>query len=125
MKQKKKCIMDDCNNLMHSKGYCQKHVKRIQKYGDPNYCHKNYRSAEERFEDYHIKHRSGCWLWTGKLSFGFGRIIVHGYQMRAHRYAYEKFKKKSADGKKVLHTCENNHCVNPDHLYTAPWRKDR
>lgn len=61
----------------------------------------------------------GCWLWTGFIAkSGYGIIAKkNASHIRAHRFSYElKHNIKLSAGKMVYHTCENRHCVNPDHL---------
>lgn len=72
---------------------------------------------------------SGCWLWTGCLSSGYGRIGIAGSDTGyAHRVSYELFVGPIPEGMVVDHTCHNatdclggkscvhRRCVNPAHL---------
>jgi hypothetical protein len=34
---------------------------------------------------------SGCWVWLGWKSNGYGRFHVNGKDVRAHRWSYERF----------------------------------
>jgi len=80
-------------------------------------------SAIERFERYHIPDHTGCWIWYGsggltpvhkkrtRPVFGFmGRLWI------AARFSYEAFNGPITDGLTVDHICNNELCVNPDHL---------
>jgi hypothetical protein len=59
---------------------------------------------------------SGCWLWLGTGSRGYGSISVDRTHRRAHRVAYELFKGQIPHGADIDHTCKVKCCVNPAHL---------
>lgn len=62
---------------------------------------------------------SGCWLWLGDLVQGYGRMTVRSsprWQIRAHRLSFEIHKGPIPVGLDVLHKCDVQCCVNPDHL---------
>lgn len=58
---------------------------------------------------------SGCWLWTGAQSHGYGVIRINGKNRPAHRLALEAvrgpFSEQDTD-----HKCRTQCCVNPAHL---------
>ena len=61
---------------------------------------------------------SACWEWTGTKDYkGYGRIKVNGRALRAHRVAYELYRKPIPAGMSVLHACDNPACANPSHLF--------
>ena len=58
-----------------------------------------------------------CWLWTGSLNrIGYGKIMVGGKIVGAHRIAYEMAFGTIPSGLQIDHTCHTRACVNPDHL---------
>lgn len=61
----------------------------------------------------------GCWIWQGSPagSNGYGRIMVDGVNIQAHRYSYIKHIGEIPDGVYVLHKCDTPLCVNPNHLF--------
>lgn len=79
-------------------------------------------SAKERFSKYYVIAPSGCWMWTGSTSNGYGDISwgsqfgKHG-RTKAHRMSYILFKGYLPFDKQVCHTCDTPLCVNPDHLF--------
>lgn len=60
-----------------------------------------------------------CWLWTGAVTVGYGRLNYPGTHrfMLAHRYSYELVHGPIPDGLFVLHRCDTPRCVRPDHLF--------
>ena len=62
--------------------------------------------------------RSGeCWLWTrGVTAAGYGRFMLGGYDLYAHRAAYEAYVGPIPEGQLILHSCDTPACVNPAHL---------
>lgn len=64
---------------------------------------------------------TGCWLWTGTTSQGYGRFAADRGDTRnenaaAHRYAYKLLVGPIAEGLTLDHLCRNRVCVNPEHL---------
>ena len=60
-----------------------------------------------------------CWLWTGKINKegGYGRLLVNGKYMQAHRYSWTIHNGDIPSGINVLHNCDITTCVNPSHLF--------
>jgi hypothetical protein len=73
----------------------------------------------QKFFDSHVKEAddgSGCYLWTAaKNNIGYGFFRYHDRMQTAHRVAL-KLLGQNVDGKVVYHSCDNYHCVNPQHL---------
>lgn len=61
---------------------------------------------------------NACWPWKGrKLKAGYGRLVLDGRHVGAHRVAY-KISNGFLDEKlMVCHHCDNPPCCNPAHLF--------
>lgn len=62
---------------------------------------------------------SGCWLWMGRTSGGYGvaPLGARGAKKYAHRLFYEAHVGPIGDGTVICHRCDTPSCVNPDHLF--------
>lgn len=81
---------------------------------------KSYISHRFRIED------NGCWRWTHAINQkGYGQIRIptgnrNRLTIKAHRlvaYIYLDF--NLDPNKQICHKCNNEYCVNPDHLYVG------
>lgn len=65
-----------------------------------------------------VNEKTGCWEFCMFLDInGYGRVNAgNGKTVFAHRTMYEEYK-GSAEGKFVLHRCDNPKCCNPEHLF--------
>jgi len=65
-----------------------------------------------------VQTTANCWYWIGAVNNkGYGRININGKSQLAHRISFEMTYGKIDKGIKVLHTCDNTYCVNPQHLW--------
>lgn len=60
---------------------------------------------------------TGCLLWRGSVSKGYGVARLEGRYDAAHRVAYAVLVGPVPDDMCVLHRCDVPLCVNPDHLW--------
>jgi hypothetical protein len=71
---------------------------------------------------------SGCWIWTGSVipskgTNGYATLNLDG-PIFGHRFSYEISCGEIADGKYVMHKCDNSLCVNPHHLEVGSQSKN-
>lgn len=58
-----------------------------------------------------------CWLWTGLVSGRYGRIGFNGIYLVSHRASFMVFVGDIPEKYYVYHSCHNNLCMNPQHLF--------
>jgi len=120
------CFVADCPNIHKGRGYCDKHLQRVRKYGSPN-------DRRPTFEDrFWVKvdkngpvpeHRPDlgpCWIWTSATNeHGYGVMRPEGRRsgptVKAHRVSVT-LDGRDPSGLNVLHRCDNPPCARPDHL---------
>lgn len=86
------------------------------------------RELPERFWDkVQAEPNSGCWLWVGAFSNGYGSFSLGGRTGRrygAHRVAYEFLVGPIPAGLQIDHLCRVRNCVNPDHMEPVTSREN-
>lgn len=135
------CTVDDCFDYLYtrnSQGYCCRHYRRWQRYGDPLAGGPLVRRTRRlphsatRAERFWAKvDTSGdCWIWLGALNDqGYGVVIRGGKWIGAHRESWEIAGRRLDPALTLDHTCHNvdlscaggptcrhRRCVNPAHL---------
>lgn len=61
-----------------------------------------------------------CWLWTGYVKLGYGRVTYGGRTWQAHRLAWEMEHGPVPTGLELDHLCRRKNCVRPSHLEAVP-----
>ena len=112
------CVVAGCERPHCARGYCKVHYYRWRRGADLEApVHPTLRQRLEA--KYVIDEDSGCWVWIGATSRGYGWITVGGRSgagRPAHRALYELLVGPVADELHLDHLCRNRACVNPDHL---------
>ena len=64
-----------------------------------------------------VNKTNDCHVWNAaRQKQGYGMFSIFGKSMPAHRFSYLLHKGNIAENMVVHQTCENNGCVNPEHL---------
>ena len=123
------CNITGCESPHHSKGFCNSHRRRFQRYGDP-LGQPVKPTVGDRFwskvdKNGPLFNGTPCWLWTASQDGrGYGQFRFNGKMRKAHRYAYELGKGPIQEGLAPDHLCRTPLCVNWDHLEAVTQREN-
>ena len=84
-------------------------------------------NTKERFLAKISKNKDNkCWEWTAsRTQQGYGMFSHNGKSVPAPRFAYLEFSGEIPDKNIVHQICQNNCCVNPDHLIVCTKSESR
>jgi hypothetical protein len=84
-------------------------------------CAKHINSLEE-MKARAVITATGCWEWPDRTDKNYGRLMIKGHTIPAHRKAWEFVHGVIPDRLLICHRCDNPPCCNPDHLFLGTHR---
>lgn len=121
-----KCAFIDCDRNAVSKGYCDKHYRRLLKRGNVNDYGSRQVAEGNAIDRFHKKYEineSGCWIWTSGTRMNSKGVAYARHwtddkkSIGAHRFSFELVHGAIPKSMYVCHKCDTPLCVNPDHLF--------
>jgi hypothetical protein len=116
------CKEENCSRKSVSRGWCGPHYKNYWRHGNPIgkfiRCSNDMPIQDRLNAKSKINNETGCIEWTGTINpqTGYGGIRFNGKKFSCHRVSWEINNNKSANGKVIMHLCDNKKCINPNHL---------
>lgn len=115
------CSVAGCDRPVKALSWCHPHYSRWWAHGDLRLDVPMVRRirGSKQSPFWSRVDRSGgpnaCWPVRGAGN-DYGRVLVGGRRVGAHRYAWEQERGPIPDGMVVMHGCDNPPCVNVAHL---------
>jgi hypothetical protein len=113
------CSIEGCSGRHKARGWCDTHLQRFYRYGDPQAVLGVFpppESLEIRVWRRVVK-SDGCWTWLGTHTGpGYAQTTEGGRKIGVHRVVYELLIGPIPPGLELDHLCRNRACINPEHL---------
>lgn len=81
-------------------------------------------TPRERFEAKRVIEPNGCWRWSTRRRFGHQEFFFNNKSHRDYKASWLIYRGEIPEGMRVLHNCNNLYCVNPNHLYLGPGKRN-
>lgn len=106
-----------CNKPSVAKGLCSAHYKQMQRDGHLHVIEESKLPEDKFWKNIRKDRETECWVWTGTVDKGYGRMYIGNKAFQVHRWSYEQHKHTKLSKEDTLdHLCRNTLCCNPDHL---------
>lgn len=121
MANPKLCSIPDCGKRHKGHGYCDAHLHRWTKHGDPMGGQTPKGELHRFLIEEVLPHRSvECLIWPYGTGSGYGQMKYEGRMQLVHRVVCELTCGRAPDDRNdAAHTCGNSRCVNPTHIRWA------
>lgn len=118
---KEKCLIDGCSSEASRRGFCNKHYRRWQKYGDAEVTpyERVAKGVPQKFVEVALSSDlETCIVWPYSTdSDGYGWCLLEGKMRSVHRYVCEKTHGPPIENRnQASHSCGNSSCINKRHL---------
>ncbi len=125
-----RCSQEGCEGGAERRGWCIKHYRRWQRYGDPGFA-KMPRVTSPADALGRLQHvvdsATGCWLarrGVDKKHTGYASVWFQGRNHLAHRLSYQVNVGPIPEGLQLDHLCRRRECFNPEHLEPVTAREN-
>lgn len=114
----KSCTIDGCNAPHRGRGYCNAHLLRLQRHGDPLAGSTPKGATTRELKRLLAIETDECVLWPlGKLASGYGVATVDSQQVLVHQQALEhRGIPQPSPNHEATHACNVRACMNYRHL---------
>lgn len=114
------CTVEGCGRKHFSKGFCNVHLKRWMRHGDPLLGGTEQGAPLAWLREAAASvGRVDCLIWPYAQAAGYGSINIGGKRYGVHRLVCEMAHGPAGDGVEAAHACGNPACCNPEHLRWA------
>jgi HNH endonuclease/CENP-B N-terminal DNA-binding domain len=114
---KRRCAVEGCDGVWHSRGFCHRHYKRNLDHGTPLGGKAARYDTEAAVAQALASTTDDCILWPYSTNWGGYGIFFSAHGQTASVYVCtEAHGPRPAPGHQVRHLCGVSGCVNPRHL---------